>query len=197
MPWRIRLSSIAMPVVLAVAGTVAGAADLDHIPLAWRPSKSLHGTAIRGPLRAVQFAPFMDDAPDPALIAENREQRLARPVTTSTNVGTFVSQQMRHLFDDAGFRTVGVDGSGALVISGEVTRFFVVETDRYRATVALHVIMRTPGGPTLWEGDVSGSGDTFGRSYKMKNYDQVLSDAIVDATGALINDADFLRALRR
>ncbi len=129
----------------------------------------------------------------PALVAENREMATPRLVTTRDDVGAFVATHMRQIFDRGGLTTV--DSGGNAVVSGEVRQFFVEETDTYRANVVLHLTVRSSAGTALWDGNVSGSASTFGRSYSMENYDQVLSDSIIDATATLLKDPDFRSAV--
>ncbi len=135
------------------------------------------------------FDTFKDMRQQPELIAENREKATPRPVTTKDDVGAFVMTHMRRIFYRAGLTTV--DSGGDVVISGEVRQFFVEETDTYKASVVIRLTVRNSAGAALWEGDVSGSASTFGRSYSMVNYDQVLSDSIIDATATLLKDHDF------
>ncbi len=72
-------------------------------------------------------------ATDKQAIGENREEPTPKPVTTTEDVGAFVSTHMRELFNKAGLKTV--DGDGAVTIKGEVTQFFVRETSVYRSEV--------------------------------------------------------------
>jgi len=50
-------------------------------------------------------------------------------------------------------------------------------------------------GKTLWNGLASGDATRFGRSYKIENYYEALSDAIVNTVSSMLQSAPFQRAL--
>jgi hypothetical protein len=168
---------------------------LEHIPLQWRPTSSLQFGTQQVTPSPVQFATFKDVRPKPELIGENREDDLKppKPVTTSEDVGAFVSAHIRDLFKQAGLNTV--DSNGSVIVKGEVTQFFVTETNTYEAQVAVHLSVESPAGATLWSGVASGDAKRFGRSYKAENYYEVLSDATVNAVSSMLQSSEFQRAL--
>jgi hypothetical protein len=100
---------------------------------------------------------------------------------------------MRALFERAGLKTV--DGNGAVTINGEVKQFFVIEDSTYNAKFAVRLTVLGPGGKALWSGIASGEATRFGRSYKLDNYHEVLSDAVVNAVSSLLQSAEFQKAL--
>lgn len=126
-------------------------------------------------------------------IGENREDKAPKPVTTTADVGAFVSARMRELFDEAGLKTV--DGNGAVTIKGEVTQFFARETSTYKSEVAVHIEVVGRDGRTRWSGTASGEAKRFGRSYELEDYCEVLSDALVNTVSSLLQSPDFQRAL--
>jgi hypothetical protein len=50
-------------------------------------------------------------------------------------------------------------------------------------------------GQTLWSGNASGEATRFGRSYKLENYYEVLSDAVVNTVSSMLQSAEFQQAL--
>ncbi|MFI4982594.1 MAG: hypothetical protein ACHQIO_19755 [Nevskiales bacterium] len=169
---------------------------LNDVPLVWKPTSELNfgGVDLSEAQRSkIQFEPFVDARKQPALIAENREDAVPKPVTTNGNVGEFVSANVRQILDHAGLDTV--DSGGDVIVSGEVRNFFVEETSLYEGTVLLHLSVRNRAGVTLWSGSASGTAKRFGRSYSQENYYEVLSDALINATVPLVQDWDFRRAL--
>lgn len=100
---------------------------------------------------------------------------------------------MRELFKQAGLNTV--DSKGSVIVKGEVTKFFVRETGTYQGEVAVHLSVVSPGGATLWSGTATGEAKRFGRSYKLENYYEVLSDATVNTVSSMLRSAEFQRAL--
>lgn len=166
---------------------------LVNVPLEWRPTSALRLGAVQMPQTAIAFVPFEDVRADKEAIGENREGKAPKPVTTRSDVGAFVSAQMRKLFDQAGLKTV--DSNGAVTIRGEVRQFFARETGTYRAEVAVHVEVVGRDGNTRWSGTASGDARRFGRSYELEDYYEVLSDALVNAVSSLLQSPDFQHAL--
>lgn len=187
---RARLFVVLLAISMAVS---AKTSFLTHLPLLWKPTTDLRlGTMEMSPAR-VHFEPFEDGRENPEAIGENREDDTPKPVTTSDDVGTFVSTHMRELFEHAGLKTV--DSNGTVTIKGQVTRFFVRETSTYKSEVAVHLTVVGPDGETLWQGTASGEATRFGRSYKAENYYEVLSNAVVNTVSSMLQSAEFQKAL--
>jgi len=166
---------------------------LEHVALQWRPTSDLQLDAIQMPQGPIQFETFQDVRDNKDAIGENLEEDKAKPVTTTDDVGAFVSSHMRQLFDQAGLKTV--DSDGAVVIKGEVRQFFVRETSTYKSTVLVHLTIAGRDGTTLWSGLASGDATRFGRSYKLDNYYEVLSDAIVNTVSSVLQSAEIQKVL--
>lgn len=180
-------------VIAASFGVQAHAALLLNVPLKWRPTSELRlGTQEMSPAQ-VQFDVFRDLRPDKQAIGQNLEDQQPKPVTTTDDVGSYVSTHMRELFDRAGLKTV--DSNGTVIIKGDVTQFFVRETSLYRSAVAVHLTVVGADGKVRWSGTASGEAKRFGRSYKLENYYEVLSDAIVNTVSSMLQSAQFQRAL--
>ncbi len=188
-------TTLAAALAAAALGACASHPPLRDVSLEWRPSTAFDGGVAQASSRKVSFESFKDERQRPELIGQNDENTTPRTVTTRDDVGAFIATHMRPMFDRAGVTTV--DSGGDVVLSGEVRQFFVEETGTYNASVSLHLTARDRSGTILWEGQVSGSASTFGRSYSMENYDQVLSDSIIEVTSALLKDPRFRDALAR
>lgn len=181
-------------VLLAVtAGAYAKTKLLQHVPLQWRPTSELKLGAMEMPQVLIHFEVFQDVRDNKEAIGENLEDDKPKPVTTTDDAGAFVSTHMRELFDRAGLKTV--DGDGAVTIKGEVKQFFVKETSTYKSEVAVHLTVVGRGGQTLWSGIASGDASRFGRSYRLENYYEGLSDAIVNTVSSMLVSAEFQKAL--
>lgn len=179
--------------VVATFSVQAHAALLVNVPLKWRPTSDLRLGAMQMSQAPVQFDAFRDVRAAKQAIGENREEETPKPVTTTDDVGPFVSAHMRELFDHAGLKTV--DSNGTVTIKGEVTQFFVRETSLYRSEVAVHLTVVGRDGKVLWSGTASGEAKRFGRSYKLEDYYEVLSDAIVNTVSSMLQSAQFQKAL--
>jgi hypothetical protein len=171
----------------------AKTALLEHVPLQWKPTSELKLGAMEMSQAPIQFETFHDVRDNKEAIGENLEDDKPKPVTTTDDVGAFVSTHMRELFVRAGLKTV--DSNDAVTIKGEVKQFFVRETSTYKSEVVVHVTVVGRGGETLWSGLASGDASRFGRSYKLENYYEGLSDAIVNTVSSMLQSAEFQKAL--
>lgn len=167
--------------------------------LSWRPTKSSEVAKLSPAMllkldgRPLRIAPFTEGRSEPTLIAENREDAdKVHRLTTHDNVPAWIAAQVKALSSDLGLQVT--DATDALTLHGEVRRFFVLETDQYRAEVRLKISLELGGHPR-WTGMAVGSALEFGRSFKVENYQEALSDALLDAWTSLFRDPEFLAAL--
>jgi hypothetical protein len=189
----IRMMLIALLLSVAVTASSKGRL-LEHIPLEWRPTSALQLGTTQMTASTVTITPFSDGRANKELIGENREDdNHPKPVTTTDDVGSFVSSNMRRLFDHAGVKTV--DGNADVTIKGEVKKFFVREESTYKSTVEIHLTLIGQDGKTLWNGLASGEATRFGRSYEAEDYYEVLSDAVVNTVSSMLQAADFQKAM--
>jgi hypothetical protein len=187
-----RARVIAVLLMMAV-GVQAGTKLLEHVPLQWKPTSELQLGTTQMSQSTVQFEVFQDARENKSAIGENDEDAQPRPVTTGDDVGAFVSAHMRELFQHAGLKTV--DSDGAVTIKGEVRQFFVREKNTYQSEVGVRVTVVSRDGRTLWSGLASGDAKRFGRSYKLENYYEGLSDAIVNTVSSMLQSPQFQAAL--
>jgi len=185
--------SLAMMLVLTAFAVTAKSALLEHVPLRWQPTSQLRLGTMQMVPTTIQFETFTDIRDNKETIGENRENDTPKPVTTTDDVGVFVSTHMRELFDKAGLKTV--DSGGTVTIKGEVKQFFARETSTYQSNTVIHLTVSGGDGKTLWTGIVQGDATRFGRSYKIENYYEVLSDAIVNTVSSMLGSAEFQKAL--
>ena len=185
---------LVLSLALMVLGGCAQQTSLLNQPLAWTPTKTLDlGVTQGGTPATVRFETFSDTASDPRLVGENHEQATPRPVTTADPVGDFVTRHLEQLFAQAGYPAGGANADR--VISGEVSKFFVNEKDTYSGSVVLNVTVSDRTGKVLWRGTAWGANETFGRSYHLDNYQQVLSDSLIDAANNLLKSPALRAAL--
>jgi hypothetical protein len=177
----------------AIATAYARPALLEHVPLQWRPTSELRLGVVQLSQARIQFLAFQDIRSNKELIGENVEDDKPKPVTTSDDVGAFVGTHFRELFDHAGMKTV--DSDGDVTIRGEITQFYVRESSTYNSEVGVRLTVADRAGKTLWSGLASGDAERFGRSYKLENYYEVLSDAIVNTVSSSLDSAPFQSAL--
>lgn len=186
---------LAATLALALMAGCAPETPLLNQSLAWTPTHQLDlgVTPNIGTLATVRFETFTDTAANPNLVGENVEQSKPRSVTTVDSVGQFVTEHLQHLFAQAGYTAGGANADR--VISGQIHKFFVREHNMYRASVVLTLTVRNRSGTALWQGTVWGSNKTFGRSYQLYNYNQVLSDSVVSVVNQLLTNPVLRKAL--
>jgi hypothetical protein len=166
---------------------------LEHVPLQWKPTSALQLGTTQMSQSSIQFEMFQDVRENKLAIGENDEDAEPRPVTTTDDVGAFVGAHMRELFQHAGLKTV--DNDGAVTIQGEVQQFYVRETNTYQSQVAVRLTVLSRDGRKLWSGLASGDASRFGRSYKLENYYEGLSDAIINTVSSMLQSTQFQAAL--
>jgi hypothetical protein len=186
---------LALMLVSVALDADATAVLLTHVPLQWKPTSELASGTTDMDATTIRFETFQDVRNEKEKVGENLEGDAPKAVTTTDDVGAFVSSHMRQLFDRAGLKTV--DGDAAVTIKGEVRQFFARETSTYNSQVEVQLIVVDRAGNTIWKGLASGEATRFGRSYKIENYYEVLSDAVVNTVSSMLRSAEFRNALSR
>jgi hypothetical protein len=186
---------LALLLIFAALDGYAKTVLLTHMPLQWKPTSELASGTTDMDATPIRFEPFQDVRNDKEKVGENLEDAQPKPVTTTDDVGAFVSSHVRDLFDRAGLKIV--DSDAAVTIKGEVRQFFAKETSTYNSQVEVQLTLVDRDGNTIWKGLASGEATRFGRSYKIENYYEVLSDAIVNTVSSLLRSAEFRKALAR
>jgi hypothetical protein len=173
---------------------------LQNLPLKWTPTQTLAEMGpidVSGPLLTIKvhIDAFADTRQDLSTIAENRENAgKILPVTTSSDVGAFITEHLKEVLRGAAINVV--DGSGDVTLSGEVRQFFVTETNLYHGDLSLLVRLKNAQGKEIWSGVIVGGSERFGRSYKAENYYETISDMVINAAHNLLTNSAFHEALK-
>lgn len=144
---------------------------------------------------SISLGNFSDEREKKELIGENREDEdkgKVLPVTTTTSVSDFLKEIYKKILKDIGIKIV--DGSPT-ILEAKVVKFFVEEKNLYKAEVWLDIELKKDG-VLIFEERIMGSAKRFGRSYKLENYYEVLSDAIIDGFAQLFQNRKFTKALK-
>jgi hypothetical protein len=193
-----RILSILCTTLLLAGGALAAPKLLENIPLVWKPTDtlgSLGSLNLAGPVisTGLHVDTLVDTRSSPSRIAENQEKpEKPLPVTTSGDVGAFVTDHLKETLRVAGLNVV--DGPGDLTLSGEIRQFFVTETGTYKAELSIVLHLKDAHGKEVWAGAAAGSTERFGRSYKAENYYETLSDAVIRTTYNLLSNPAFTGA---
>ena len=194
--WRILAAALA-GLVLAATPLRAAAASSVVVPLRFLPKESLDHLAPKSPtIQAIPFRtlPVTDSrGGDPEFLGEYRGKGEPVPVTSTGSLAEIATEALSKCLAAWGAAN---PGSADLTLSGEILSLDVVEADRYSAKATFRFRLVRRDGSILWDGRAAGSGDNHGRSMKPDNYNETISDALVKAYSALVNDAGFLDALQ-
>jgi hypothetical protein len=94
---------------LALLAGCAAVYNLENLPLVWAPERQSKASAGAAPAEffktKVKVVAFTDSREKPKLIGENREGARSQPVTTSDEVGAFVTEHFKALLVGAGSST--------------------------------------------------------------------------------------------
>ena len=189
--WAILAAILALP--------LPAKTPLTDVPLAWSPTRTISESGLTAvnlvPFqgKSIQLAAFTDARAEPAFIGENRENP-AKPlrVTTRDAVADWVTAQTQRFLADLGLPMV--EAGATTVVTGQVARFFVAEGENYLGDVRLKVQVQVAG-KVVWSGMAIGAARRFGRSYKLDNYQETLSDSLQEAWVSLARSSEFLAAM--
>ncbi len=185
----------------ATFGLALTAADGPTIstPLVWKPTSTLAASTERINLtpfinQKIALLPLVDNRKDKGLLGENREKSVVRFVSTSDAVAPYISAKLLALMVESGLPISDKVEGANIVISAELLRFNVIEKDTYEGELRAMLQVRS-GEKLVWKGLAVGRTTRFGRSYKLENYHEVLSDCIVEAVSRLLSDPIFVSVL--
>jgi hypothetical protein len=196
---RILLLLVTLGLIIP-ATALAAKKPLAGIPLAWKPTTpaseygAVNLTGVAGV--KIEIRELKDARENPGLIGENRDKEdegIVLTVTTADSPARFVTDNLKRVWSDAGLDLV--DAGGDVIITGELKRFFVLETSTYQGDVQMKIAVRSKGGDLLWSGTAGGTAKRFGRSYKSENYYETLSDSLMDVAYEFLQNESFMKAL--
>lgn len=190
---------IGLVCVLAVFGLLAvgcgsrptGPMD---VPLVYRPTDPLNVGVAQGAMTKSASVVVEDQRDRKDKVGQNVEKEMMIDILTPSDPKAFVQEAVAQNLTAAGVR---VGTSGDRVIHLALTRFWVREGTTYTGTVTATVrVTAGTGGQALWEGQVSGTNERFGRSLSPVNYQECFSDAVMQLTNHLLADEGFRAAMK-
>ncbi|MBC7743162.1 MAG: hypothetical protein H7061_13260 [Bdellovibrionaceae bacterium] len=99
-------------------------------------------------------------------------------VDTKSNVADFITDNFTNTLQKAGLEIV--KSGETLTIEGDINDYMVTESNTYKGNLTLRLRV-LKGGAVVWKGVINGNNSRFGRSFKLDNYLESLSDCVVDA----------------
>jgi hypothetical protein len=184
-------------VALAACFLSACATPLTNQKMFWKPTNDTKDFDASGLAKyKFKILPFSDErrVTPRNKIAENTENETPRAVLADTdNMSPFVTENIEKTLSASGLEIVSSGES--YQISGAIKDLFVNESNLYKGTVTIRYIVKK-GGKEVYNEIKTGSSKRFGRSYKMENYMESISDALVDSLMKFLNDSALKSALK-
>ena len=181
-----------LTVLVALFLAACGHGNVNNLQLQWRDaSKSpVASPEVSAAFAATPFALTVRDLRrDPTAIGRVEED--GHIVRTSDNVVGFVSMHIGDYMERSGAR---MRENPVANVDIEILELQVVEGGTFQATTQLRVVVRR-GSEDGWQHVYQGKGTRWGRTHNPENYNEALSNALEEATLAIIADGEFGQAL--
>ncbi len=170
---------------------------LEDIELVWKPTTQISALTKLdlGQLdkAKIKVGPFEDKRKivPKNKIGENKEDKNEYlPVLTTSDIPVFFAESLRGVFSQLGTKIVS--SSAPFVLQGDLEEFYVAETENYETTVRVRFSLGN-GERTLWSKTYTSVVKRSGRSYKLDNYLESYSDAIMDLVSQLLQNKEFIK----
>jgi uncharacterized lipoprotein YajG len=190
-----RIGSVVLLGVLAVVGCSSRPTGPMTIPLNFRPTDQLDIGAAKGVMSKSVSIQVEDQRDRKDQVGQNSEKETVVPVLTTSQPTDFVKEALARNLSATGVRVMPSGADRTIHIA--LTRLWVEEGNTYNGNVAANVTV-TPasGGQPLWSGQVTGTNERFGRSLSPENYQECLSDSVMQMCNHLLADDGFRAALK-
>ncbi len=173
--------------------------SLTEVELKWKPTTDMSIFAKLNLEKLaenkIKIVDFKDNRPAPkSRVGVNLEKENAQlTVDTKTNVMEYVTDNFTSILKKAGLDIVKAGED--LTLSGDINDFSVTETNTYKGNLTLRLRL-AKGEKVVWQGVVLGNNSRFGRSFKLDNYQESLSDTIIDAALNFVKNDELRSKLR-
>jgi hypothetical protein len=168
-----------------------------RVPLDYRPTDRLALTGLRVAPGTHVAVRVLDQRTDATAIGSNTEDT-SKPVpiyAASPPPDVFVQDAVSRELTNAGIPVEQDPKVATKILKLGLKRFWTDETNTYHTTILADADLTDSAGKSLWRGQVSGNNQKFGRSLSAENYQETLSDAVVDMVQNLLRNPTFVEAL--
>lgn len=140
----------------------------------------------------IAIAAIVDERPDPDAIGRNSEESPAvKIVVAPQSVPRLVEQAFTEELKAAGF---SLDASSQTRFTVTVLELWVKEDNMYKGSAHFRIDIER-GGAKVASLTIGGEASRWGSSLSEENYNEVLSDCIVNAIQNLVESPDFQKAV--
>jgi len=182
---------VGLGLALALVGCGVGPEGPMTITPRFTPTGKTETVAVVGSGIPITLLPIVDKRADPTTIGKNSEESPPIPIkASSAEITNMVMTALTRQLTAAGYTMAP---SSPVNINVELSQFFVDEGNIYRGTVVLKVNVVKDGNTTTFV--VTGSAKRWGASLSEGNYNEVLSDCLVNAAQDLVKAPGFQAAL--
>lgn len=167
-----------------------------RVPLDYRPTDRATVTGFNVP-SGLRLAVTVEDARGgTAEIGKNSENAPAVPVyPADPAIDAFVRDAVIRELANLGITAETAHARGTKMLDLRIRRFWVEETSTYKGEITADVHLADAAGRYLWQGQMTGTSERFGRSLNVENYQETLSDSVVDLVQKLFQNSAFVEAL--
>lgn len=130
------------------------------------------------------------------VIGQNIEEVTPKVVLTSDDPAAFVRGVVVRQLQTRGATIAAAGTPARRQVVVQLTNFYCTESNMYRSSVVFKAQVFGEDGKPMWDGLVSGTAETWGRSYKAEDYQETLSDATSDAVAHLLSTPGVVAALQ-
>jgi len=195
-----RTMSRSLPLAVVLGFAVLGGCERPkelRVPLDYRPTDRLKVAGLNVPPGVRLGVNVVDARTDTSAIGQNAEDSPPVPIYAGEPApDRFVRDGVARELANAGVPVEADPHAANKLLTLRLQRFWTDETTTYKTSIlASAELTDASGRSSLWRGRVEGNNKRFGRSLKAENYQETLSDAVVDLVNNLLHDPAFVQAL--
>ena len=194
-----RASPCGVVALLAAQAFVFGCASQreEHrdVPLVWMSDQESPVTSASN-FASYRFKvlPFIDQRADKSVIGVNlQDPSHPLTVTTRDDVDAWSLDRFSYVLRRQGLDIV--ESGETHTLQGELLKLLVTEEGLFNGDVEFSVSVRNAAGQAVWRGAVAGRSKRMGRTYKLENYYEAITNAFEQAAEQLAANPSFLASL--
>jgi len=144
----------------------------------------------------IYFGAFEDKRKNPDQIGQNSQNSKIVPVMVeSTVVAAFVKNAFKKELKRLGFNIVDSKIDAERVLNVSIQNFWIEEKSLYEASIVAEVFALDKSGKILASRNFRGLAQKWGFSLDAREYNEVLSNAVIDLLKNILNNAVFMKEL--
>jgi len=170
------------------------------VPLVWKTDREAGAPGGKADLthllsQKLRVLPLEDKRTDPKQQIGVNVQKADRPlpVTTKDDVASWATERFKHVLSRQGLKVV--EEGQTVTLRGEILKLGVTEAGLFNGEAEIAMTAEVKG-KVIWRGILSGKSKRMGKTYRLENYYEALSNALQQAAASLAENEGFVAALR-